>query len=144
MEGLGERLLELLQNNGGGGDNSEDQQQQQQQQGTIEISERSTTTFLESADDETSLVAATTSALQALGRSYADDLPRLLYQEDAAVVAAAAAAAAVKFRTNYMPPIGVFWDIENCQVRPVALWFEMQCYWGAFMGVFFFLISSDL
>ncbi|KAJ8664397.1 hypothetical protein QAD02_006059 [Eretmocerus hayati] len=43
-------------------------------------------------------------------------LARVLYQEDPAVVAAAAAAAAVKFRSNYLPPIGVFWDIENCQV----------------------------
>ncbi|XP_014205726.1 meiosis regulator and mRNA stability factor 1 [Copidosoma floridanum] len=46
----------------------------------------------------------------------ADLLPKMLFQGDAAVVAAAAAAAAVKFTSNYLPPIGVFWDIENCQV----------------------------
>lgn len=51
------------------------------------------------------------------GKNLTDDLlPKLLFQSDPTVVAAAAAAAAIKFRSNYLPPIGVFWDIENCQV----------------------------
>ncbi|KAL7299894.1 hypothetical protein TKK_0007222 [Trichogramma kaykai] len=39
-----------------------------------------------------------------------------LYTSDPVLVTSAAPSAAVKYRSHYIPPIGVFWDIENCQV----------------------------
>ena len=77
---------------------------------TVEIRERRTTLVALEQEDEPE-------------EARADERPRA-YQSDPAVVAAAAAAAAVKFRSNYLPPIGVFWDIENCQVRATSLFWK--------------------
>lgn len=103
MEGsIGERLIELLSALPTPGPDVNNA-------GIIEIHEHTTATVNQDKSEEGELERR---------RNHTDDLQhRLLYHEDPAVVAAAAAAAAVKFRSNYLPPIGVFWDIENCQVH---------------------------
>ena len=118
MDELGDKLLELLAQlpqqtlvN--------EQQQQQQQLGTtsiVEIQERLSGTTITVDQDTEGDTESEEQGQLVLAKKPPDKWPRMLYQEDPAVVAAAAAAAAVKFRSNYMPPIGVFWDIENCQV----------------------------
>ncbi|XP_058795301.1 meiosis regulator and mRNA stability factor 1 [Phymastichus coffea] len=83
---------------------------------TLKTHERVATAILDPDNDDGDVDEFSSRSLHSYVKSHINDYTRPAYQEDPVIVAAAAAAAAVKFRSNYLPPIGVFWDIENCQV----------------------------
>ena len=116
MEILGEKLIELL------------AKLPSAPVSDVEIHERGTATTTEALVQENGDVNAALS-LHNCTPNLLGDWSKLLYQEDPTVVAAAAAAAAVKFRSSYLPPIGVFWDIENCQVQSLPYYLSIYlCY----------------
>lgn len=108
MEGLGDRLAQLLAHNSGSGN--------QNTKSTIKIHERRTTTTLEEdgnslhQSDEISRLAKVPSGspvtIPAIfsGQNFIGELPIKLAYSHPSALAAAATVAAIKFSSNYLPP----------------------------------------
>jgi hypothetical protein len=85
--------------------------------GIIDVRKFVTTTIHDQDNENGNIDEPYIQPLRTYEKNLNVDISSRLHQTDPALVVMAAAAAAVKFRSNYLPPIGVFWDIENCQVE---------------------------